>query len=280
MKDNLGPEHWERETQIDQRDEILFRHEVRLWRKRFNHTEGLHFTQVITGCDLRDEGTSIIYEQYRSDGEEIMFYDTKTESFIPTMAKAQTVTQRWNRPETGRVERTKVFLKNICIEKLRRYIEYGREDLERRVPPRVKVIGRESGGITKLHCLVYGFHPRAVDVKWMKNGTDDVPTYESTNILPNPDGTYQIRVTAEVILKDGDSYSCYVDHSSLEEPLLVRWDLKRDFPRVSTIIVVVIIFLILASGIAVLRTNKTSDTSHEESPAAPTLDITLDESGL
>ncbi|CAJ0957370.1 unnamed protein product [Ranitomeya imitator] len=91
------------------------------------------------------------------------------------------------------------------------------------VQPQVKVSGQEKGDAMKLHCQVYGFHPRAVDVKWM-NGEDEVHSYETTNVLPNPDGTYQIRVSAEVTPKDGDRYSCYVDHSSLEEPLLIQWD--------------------------------------------------------
>ncbi|XP_075692684.1 class I histocompatibility antigen, F10 alpha chain-like isoform X2 [Rhinoderma darwinii] len=111
------------------------------------------------------------------------------------------------------------------------------------VRPGVKVTGRESGEVTKLHCQVYGFHPRAVDVKWMKNGIDEVRSYESTRVLPNPDGTYQIRVTAEVIPKEDDSYSCYVDHSSLEKPLLVKWELKQDLPLSVIISVVVIIVL-------------------------------------
>ncbi|KAG8548831.1 hypothetical protein GDO81_023959 [Engystomops pustulosus] len=74
------------------------------------------------------------------------------------------------------------------------------------VQPKVKVSGRESGDTTKLHCVVYGFHPRAVDVRWMKNGVDDVPTYETTHVLPNPDGTYQIRVSVDVISNEVDNY--------------------------------------------------------------------------
>ncbi|CAJ0951321.1 unnamed protein product [Ranitomeya imitator] len=93
----------------------------------------------------------------------------------------------------------------------------GRFDPE--VRPQVKVSGQEKGDAMKLHCQVYGFYPRPVDVKWM-NGKDEVHSYETTRVLPNPDGTYQIRVSTEVTPKDGDSYSCYVDHSSLEEPLL------------------------------------------------------------
>ncbi|XP_077142440.1 class I histocompatibility antigen, F10 alpha chain-like isoform X3 [Ranitomeya variabilis] len=125
-----------------------------------------------------------------------------------------------------------------------------------RVRPRVKVTGRVSGDVTKLHCQVYGFHPRPVDVKWM-NGEDEVHSYETTHVLPNPDGTYQIRVSADVTPKDGDSYSCYVDHSSLEEPLLVQWE-PPQASHLTVVITVVAIVLILTPVIAgvILYTRK------------------------
>ncbi|PIO26671.1 hypothetical protein AB205_0088690, partial [Aquarana catesbeiana] len=94
------------------------------------------------------------------------------------------------------------------------------------VRPEVKVWSRHlSDGVTRLQCLVYGFHPRPVDVKWVRNGTDHVPSDEITPILPHPDGTYQIKVSVEVPTREGDTYSCNVDHSSLEgETLSVIWD--------------------------------------------------------
>ncbi|XP_069841634.1 major histocompatibility complex class I-related gene protein-like isoform X2 [Dendropsophus ebraccatus] len=255
MKEKESPGYWERRTRSSKLYEALFKHEMTQWRMRFNHTEGFHFLQIITGCELGHDGSITSYRQIRYDGEEYMYYDLPTGAFIPSMDEAQLTAQRWNTKDAGIGKSTKRCLKNECIERLKRFIEYGREDLERRVRPGVKVTGRESGEVTKLHCLVYGFHPRAVDVKWMKNGIDDVPTDESTRTLPNPDGTYQIRVTAEVIPKEDDSYFCYVDHSSLEEPLLVRW-VKSDSPLAVIVGVLVSILLILLSvivGIIIYR---------------------------
>uniref|UniRef100_A0A8C5QJX8 Ig-like domain-containing protein n=1 Tax=Leptobrachium leishanense TaxID=445787 RepID=A0A8C5QJX8_9ANUR len=91
------------------------------------------------------------------------------------------------------------------------------------VRPEVKVSSRPSGSAMKLHCQVYGFYPRDVDVNWMKNGMDYIPSDEAKQILPNSDGTYQLRASVEVTPEDGASYSCHVDHSSLDEPLSVTW---------------------------------------------------------
>ncbi|XP_044161115.1 major histocompatibility complex class I-related gene protein-like isoform X3 [Bufo gargarizans] len=266
---NVGPEHWERREIISKENEALFKHEVKAAVKRFNHTGGFHFVQVMHSCEMRDDGSTIGHQEYRYDGEEYMYLDMKTALFIPTMAEAQITTQRWNSPDIRRGEWVKNFLESRCIETLKKYLEFGREDLERRVQPGVKVQGQESTKVTKLHCHVYGFHPRAVYVKWMKNGVDDIPSYETTHVLPNPDGTYQIRVSVEVIPKEGESYSCYVDHSSLEEPLLVKWEPKQNIFRTIVIcaaISAVIIVVIVITGILIYknrnnyRAASTSDT--------------------
>ncbi|CAI9544148.1 unnamed protein product, partial [Staurois parvus] len=125
-----------------------------------------------------------------------------------------------------------------------------------RVRPEVKVWGRrrQSDDVTRLHCLVYGFHPRPVDVKWMRNGEDHVPSDEMTPILPHPDGTYQIRVSVEVPTKEGDTYFCHVDHSSLgDETLSVKWDPPSNGLSVGVIIGAVIgVLAVLAAIIAVV----------------------------
>uniref|UniRef100_A0A8C5QN68 Ig-like domain-containing protein n=1 Tax=Leptobrachium leishanense TaxID=445787 RepID=A0A8C5QN68_9ANUR len=87
------------------------------------------------------------------------------------------------------------------------------------VPPEVKVSSRQSGSTMKLHCQVYGFYPRDVDVIWKMNRME-ISLDEAKHILPNSDGTYQLRVSVEVIPEEEASYSCHVDHSSLGEPLI------------------------------------------------------------
>ncbi|XP_075434384.1 class I histocompatibility antigen, F10 alpha chain-like [Ascaphus truei] len=139
------------------------------------------------------------------------------------------------------------------------------------VRPEVRVTSRQSDSTTTLHCKVYGFYPRAVDVKWVKNGKDDVISHEAKQILPHPDGTYQIRVTVEVAPKEGDSYSCHVDHSSLEEPLLVLWDPKNDSILLFIIIAVVAVLVVIAAGVGFYVYKKRSAAANSiNSPASST----------
>ncbi|XP_069800388.1 class I histocompatibility antigen, F10 alpha chain-like isoform X3 [Dendropsophus ebraccatus] len=272
------PEYWERETKIAKQTERWFRHDVRTAMSRFNQTGGFHFYQVMYGCELCDDGSIRGYEQHGYDGREFLSLDTKTWTYIPTMAEAQISTQRSNSPGVQAGEKSKHYLENECIQALKEYVEFGREDLERRVRPQVKVSGQERDGILTLHCQAYGFHPKPVDVKWMKNEEDDLPTYQRTNTLPNPDGTNQIRVSAEVIPKEGDSYSCYVDHSSLEEPLLVRWEPTKPSSWVIPVAVAVVVIALLVAGVGGYflyrkkkdgyKTTGTSDTSSDQSSIA------------
>ncbi|XP_018413629.1 PREDICTED: class I histocompatibility antigen, F10 alpha chain-like [Nanorana parkeri] len=273
----VEPEYWEEETRKDQFAEPVYKHNVRTLMSRFNQTGGIHILQRMYGCELRDDGTTAGYQQYGYDGREFMYLDTKSWIWMPTMNEAQISTQRWNSIEVRLGEMDENYLENECIVFLQKLITYGGEDLEKKVRPEVKVWGRpQSDGVTRLQCLVYGFHPRAVDVKWVKNGVDHVPSDEMSSVLPHPDGTYQIRVSAEVPTREGDTYSCHVDHSSLGmETLSVIWE-PGNGSSMTLIIAIVCAVVAIAVGVGVglffykkrgggYKTTNTSDTNSDSS---------------
>nr|AGA37283.1 MHC class Ia antigen [Pelophylax nigromaculatus] len=269
-----GQEYWDEQTQVSKATEPVFKHNVRTVMSRFNQTGGIHSFQLMYGCELRDDGTTAGYYQYGYDGRDLMSLETQSWIYIPTMNEAQITTQRWNSPEVRKGERDKNYVQNICIEWLKKYIEYGREGLERRVRPEVKVWGhRQSDDVTRLQCLVYGFHPRPVDVKWMRNGKDHIPSNEMTPTLPHPDGTYQIRVGVEVPTKEADTYSCQVEHSSLEEVLTKKYGPDNGLP-LTLIIACAVVAIAVAVGVGIFcykkkgkgyKTTNTSDTSSDSS---------------
>ncbi|XP_075057201.1 major histocompatibility complex class I-related protein 1-like isoform X1 [Mixophyes fleayi] len=206
--------------------EADFKLDVSEMMSNFDQTEGFHSYQWAFGCDLRDDGSTTAYERFGYDGRDLLYLDIQRAVYVASMPEVQHTVDRWNSPEVREGERTKIELENDCIEFLKEFINYGKDDLEKRVPPEVKVTGQKSDGVTKLHCWVYGFHPRAVDIRWIKNEKYEIPLDEAQPILPNPDGTYQTRVNVEVAAGEEDSYSCHVDHSSLEKTLSVKWEPK------------------------------------------------------
>ncbi|CAH2314430.1 MHC class Ia alpha antigen [Pelobates cultripes] len=268
-----GQLHWVGQTQIVKNLESDFKAGVKRVMQRFNQTGGYHSYQVMSGCELRDDGSIGGYEQHAYDGMDFLALDTKHWIFYPIAAQSVISTQRWNSPEVREGERAKKFLENECIEWLKRYIQHGKEELDRRVPPEVKVSDLKSYGVSKLHCHVYGFYPRAVDVNWERNGIE-IPSDEAKQILPNTDGTYQIRATVEVQPVKGESYACHVDHSSLKEPLIVKWEPKTDNGNIGVIAGCVVgALIVLVVGVGIFLWKKTSSENKTNYALAADKDV-------
>ncbi|KAM8952806.1 class I histocompatibility antigen, F10 alpha chain-like [Pelodytes ibericus] len=221
--EKAGSEHWEEQTQINKGTEAWFNNNVQKIMQQHNQTGGFHSFQEMYGCELRDDGSSRGYRQYGYDGSDFLALDTERGVYIPLTHVAQITAQMCNSRDVTAGERHKNYLETRCMESLKRYIGYGRDELERRDPPEVLVSRKISDQTTELHCLVYGFYPRDVDVIWKRNGIE-VPSEEAKHVLPNTDGTFQIRVRVEVSPEELDRYSCHVDHSSLDETLVMTWD--------------------------------------------------------
>ncbi|XP_072286098.1 class I histocompatibility antigen, F10 alpha chain-like [Pyxicephalus adspersus] len=122
------------------------------------------------------------------------------------------------------------------------------------VKPRIQVSEQKLGDVTILQCHVYGFYPRAVTVKWLKNGIDKINENQENKILPHTGGTYQTTVSIDVQDRESDTYSCHVDHSSLMETVIILWGYKRpryhnDNPNIGLIVGLVVVVLI---GVGVL----------------------------
>uniref|UniRef100_A0A8C4Y5W7 Ig-like domain-containing protein n=1 Tax=Gopherus evgoodei TaxID=1825980 RepID=A0A8C4Y5W7_9SAUR len=98
--------------------------------------------------------------------------------------------------------------------------------------PKVKVSPTKSGSKPHSHllvCSVTGFYPSGIEIKWLKNGQEQMAGVVATELLQNGDWTFQILVMLDTSInpKEGGRYSCLVDHSSLPEPLNVFWGEER-----------------------------------------------------
>ncbi|XP_054033160.1 HLA class II histocompatibility antigen, DM beta chain-like [Dryobates pubescens] len=95
----------------------------------------------------------------------------------------------------------------------------------RSVPPQLRIVAdplpTTPGGVL-LTCYVWGFYPPEVTVTWMLNG-DPVATAGTAKVLPRGDFTYQTQATLRASAQPGDSFSCSVQHRSLQQPLRQHW---------------------------------------------------------
>ncbi|KAI4896118.1 hypothetical protein NFI96_011368, partial [Prochilodus magdalenae] len=192
------------------------------WMER---NEGVHAVQWMYGCELDDDGTRREYDQYGYGGEDFLSLDLNTETWTAANAKAVITKQKWEREAWA--AQVKNYLRNTCIEWLRKYVGYGRATLERRVPPEVDLFQKDSS--SPVVCHATGFYPKPVMISWKKNGEDLDEDVELTETVPNQDGTFQKKsiliVSPEEL--DRNNYTCIIQHSSLEKEVVLQVSDRR-----------------------------------------------------
>ncbi|NXD74495.1 HA1F protein, partial [Eolophus roseicapillus] len=116
---------------------------------------GAHTLQRMYGCDLLDDGSTTGYKQNAYDGKDFIAFDMDTMTFIAADEAAQVTKRKWEHDGTV-AEQWKNYLQNICVEWLKKYVRYGQLMLERRLPPTVRVSGKEEeDGILTLTCRAH-----------------------------------------------------------------------------------------------------------------------------
>ncbi|XP_026852300.2 RLA class II histocompatibility antigen, DP alpha-1 chain-like [Electrophorus electricus] len=83
-----------------------------------------------------------------------------------------------------------------------------------------------------LICHITGFYPPRVGVFWTKNNVNVTDEATLSRYYPVNDGNFIIFSTLSFTPKQGDIYTCSVQHSALEIPLTKTWDVKVDEPSV------------------------------------------------
>ncbi|XP_067235481.1 IgG receptor FcRn large subunit p51-like [Chanodichthys erythropterus] len=124
------------------------------------------------------------------------------------------------------------------------------------VKPRVRLIQKsnsDSGGF-RVSCLATGFYPRHINLTLFRDG-QPVSDHEITggDLLPNGDGTYQMRKSLE-ISADEHKYTCSATHLSLDNKLDVTLENPEgEFEQViSSVLVVLALGFVLFTVVAII----------------------------
>ncbi|KAM7074449.1 class I histocompatibility antigen, F10 alpha chain-like [Ciconia maguari] len=182
-----------------------------------------HTVQCMLGCDLLEDGSTRGFYQNAYDGRDFIAFDMDTMTFTAADAAAQITKRKWEEDGTE-AERWKHYLKNTCIEWLRKYVSYGQAVLERKESPTVRVSGKEAHGILTLSCRAYGFYPRPITVSWLKDGEVRDQDTEWGSVALNSNSTHYTWASIEAHPEEKDMYRCRVEHASLLEPVLLAWE--------------------------------------------------------
>nr|XP_041568632.1 class II histocompatibility antigen, B-L beta chain-like [Taeniopygia guttata] len=105
---------------------------------------------------------------------------------------------------------------------------------ERRVPPSVSISlvpSSSQPGPGRLLCSVLDFYPAPIQVRWFQGQQELSEHVVATEVVPNGDWSYQLLVLLETPPRRGLTYSCQVEHGSLEHPLSQSWEMPPDAAR-------------------------------------------------
>ncbi|NWV85565.1 HB2L protein, partial [Dasyornis broadbenti] len=103
--------------------------------------------------------------------------------------------------------------------------------VDRRVHPSVSISLvplSSQPGPSRLLCSVMDFYPAQLQVRWFQDQQELLEHVVATDLVPNGDWTYQLLVLLETSPQHGVTYTCQVEHVSLEQPLRRHWEMPSD----------------------------------------------------
>ncbi|XP_055486430.1 major histocompatibility complex class I-related gene protein-like, partial [Leucoraja erinacea] len=245
-------------------------------------TPAIFFVQGFCGCEVDSDNSTDGFVRLGYDGEDACAFDKDRMRWIALRPDFQVLADRWN----VNIFMNKYFkdlLEKDCVKWLLIYLECGQEALQRRgtrprhsdwwngETPEVFIgIKRDGSQSLSLSCLVTGFYPQAIDVTWLRDG-EGVPGFESSDLLPNWDGTYQLKNTIELIKEDVAKFSCYIEHTTLLRGVNVpqeraaKDDIKIRIVTGAAIVPLILLGIIL--GIGCWKKRKRKKNHNNQGPA-------------
>ncbi|KAI1892968.1 hypothetical protein AGOR_G00138960 [Albula goreensis] len=184
-----------------------------------SHTEGVHVYQKRAGCELHGdrESPAMMWDAY--DGTEALSYNMQKYTFNPLWPQFE-----WDSltKQAVLIDFKDMYLP-LCIKTLKKE----KHVVLRKERPKVSLLHKEGTGEMRVSCLATGFYPRHINLTMLRDG-HPIPEEELIlgDLLPNGDGTYQLRRTLSVgaeELRERHHYTCSVTHLTLDNKLDISW---------------------------------------------------------
>ncbi|XP_071355992.1 major histocompatibility complex class I-related gene protein-like [Trachinotus anak] len=191
----------------------------------FSQTGGVHVYQRMFGCEWDDETGEVRgFDQFGYDGEDFMIFDVRTGTWIAPVPQAVMTKQKWENDRAG-LNQTKNYLLQLCPERLKKHVNFGRSSLMRTELPSVSLLQKSPS--SPVSCHATGFYPDRALMLWRKDGEDLHEDVDQGEILPNHDGSFQMRVDLDlssVKPEDWGRYECVFQLSGVKEDIIMKLD--------------------------------------------------------
>ncbi|XP_048066580.1 DLA class I histocompatibility antigen, A9/A9 alpha chain-like [Megalobrama amblycephala] len=226
-------------------------------KEHLNQTDGVHVHQKNFGCELlKDDKPGLLHSWDAFDGQNIERYTFDIEKNDIQLKMPWMIT--WDQIAWLH---EKFLHENvyhpICIKVLRRYLYMEKNNVMRKVKPRVRLMKKtlpDSQGL-QISCLATGFYPRHINLTLFR---DDQPVDDDQitggEILPNGDGTYQMRkslISAEE-QREGHKYNCTMKHLSLDNKLDITFDVAESDPGSFSLSVVISVLVLMCVAVLII----------------------------
>ncbi|XP_060787262.1 major histocompatibility complex class I-related gene protein-like isoform X2 [Neoarius graeffei] len=227
-----------------------------LLKQHFNCSNGVHVEQRLECCELLSsnvQGQMKMTDAFDGLSGFMMDYNIHQHSLHADV--------KWPIGfNTSKYEYHKAFylhfLQPLCSSVLQLLLKDLRNHVLRKVKLRVRLMKQldSRSGVARLTCLATGFYPRHINMTLLKDG-QGMPEHLITmgDLLPNGDGTYQMRKTVEISkeeLEQKHNYTCTATHLSQDNKMDVYWEMlltnDRPSPNVTVIIICVLFVCVIA----------------------------------
>ncbi|XP_064138715.1 HLA class I histocompatibility antigen, A alpha chain-like isoform X1 [Loxodonta africana] len=242
-----GPEYWDQETQNAKVTAQNYRVNLRTLRGYYNQSDaGSHTLQRMYGCEVGPDGRLLRgYLQFAYDGADYLALNEDLSSWTAADRAAQISKGKFEKG--GEAEYRRAYLEGSCVQWLSKYLEKGKETLQRVDPPKTLITHhRISDRETTLRCWALGFYPAEITLTWQWDGEDQTQDMELVETRPAGDGTFQKWAALVVPSGEEQRYTCRVQHEGLSEPVTLRWELSS---QASTLKIGVIAGLLLLGAV-------------------------------
>uniref|UniRef100_A0A452F7C7 Ig-like domain-containing protein n=1 Tax=Capra hircus TaxID=9925 RepID=A0A452F7C7_CAPHI len=206
---------------------------------------GSHTLQLMYGCYVGSHGRLLRgYDQFRSEGRDYIALNEDLRSWTAADTAAQISKRKWE--AAGDVAHVRIYLEGRCVESLRRYLEIGKDTLQRVDPPKAHVTHHLiSKRVVTLRCWALGFYPEEISLTWQRSGEDQTQDMQLVETRPSGDGTFQKWAALVVPSGEEQRYTCHVQHEGLQEPLTLRWHKEGDGARTLFLTMCITVGLVL-----------------------------------
>ncbi|XP_078073411.1 class I histocompatibility antigen, F10 alpha chain-like isoform X2 [Mustelus asterias] len=265
MAEYIDSEFWDHITELVNSHTNMVKENLNTVLKITNQTSGIHIFQWIWSVEVTEDGSIKRSMRFGFDGKDYISLEPNRMRWVASNHFAVKTKEKWDSDQRWNNYWEK-YLQEVFVQHLNKYLEAGKEYFGRKVQPEVFISRSEPNGQYNpltLSCLVTGFYPADIEVTWLRSG-EVMSEILSSGVRPNHNGTHQIQKEIEINAGDEDQYCCQIEHSSLAEPKLHKWEILGNSggrSHLGIIIGSVIPALVVIFGIIIWKRQRTDSPS-------------------